>query len=43
MTVARLREEMDGAEYMRWSVYYGRKAQRTAPPAYVATAKGAGR
>lgn len=43
MTVARLREELDGDEYMRWGVYFGRKAQRTAPPAYVATAKGGGR
>ncbi len=28
MTVARLRQEMSSAEYMRWSVYFGRKAQR---------------
>lgn len=28
MTVARMREEMPSEEYMRWGVYYGRKAQR---------------
>jgi allophanate hydrolase subunit 2 len=28
MTVARLRLEMPAAEYIAWSVYYGRKAQR---------------
>lgn len=28
MTVSRLRDEMSNAEYVRWSVYYGRKAQR---------------
>ncbi len=28
MTVARLRREMSQAEYLRWSVYYGRKGQR---------------
>lgn len=27
-TVARLREEMPAEEYIGWSVYYGRKAQR---------------
>jgi len=28
MTVARLRLEMPAGEYIAWSVYYGRKAQR---------------
>ena len=28
MTVGRLRQEMSAEEFMRWSVYYGRKAQR---------------
>lgn len=28
LTVARLREEMPAEEYIGWSVYYGRKAQR---------------
>jgi hypothetical protein len=28
MTVARLRDEMSAEEYMRWSIYYQRKAQR---------------
>lgn len=28
MTVARLRREMSAREFMMWSVYYGRKAQR---------------
>lgn len=28
MTVERLRREMSSHEFMRWSVYYGRKAQR---------------
>jgi len=28
MTVARLREEMSSAEYLGWTIYYGRKAQR---------------
>lgn len=28
MTVAQLREQMSNDEYMRWSVYYGRIAQR---------------
>jgi hypothetical protein len=28
MTVARLREEMPAQEFVRWSVYYGREAQR---------------
>lgn len=28
MTVAQLRVEMSSDEYMRWGVYYGRKAQR---------------
>lgn len=28
MTVARLRQEMAAEEYMRWGVYYARKAQR---------------
>lgn len=28
MTVARLRAEMSNAEYVRWGVYLGRKAQR---------------
>lgn len=28
MTVARLRAEMSNDEYVQWSVYYGRKAQR---------------
>lgn len=28
MTVARLRREMSAEEFMRWGVYYGRKAQR---------------
>lgn len=28
MTVGRLRDEMSNDEFMRWSVYYGRKAQR---------------
>jgi hypothetical protein len=28
MTVARLRHEMTQEEFVRWSVYYGRKGQR---------------
>lgn len=28
MTVGRLREDMSAEEFMRWTVYYGRKAQR---------------
>lgn len=28
MTVARLRREMSQEEFMRWSVFYGRKGQR---------------
>ena len=28
MTVSRLRREMSAYEFMQWSVYYGRKAQR---------------
>jgi hypothetical protein len=28
MTVARLRREVSSQEFMQWSVYYGRKAQR---------------
>lgn len=28
MTVARLEAEMSNAEYVRWGVYFGRKAQR---------------
>jgi hypothetical protein len=28
MTVARLRADMDNGEFVRWSVYYARKAQR---------------
>lgn len=28
MTVDRMRREMPAAEYMAWSVYYRRKAQR---------------
>ncbi len=28
MTVARLQAEMSNEEYLRWTVYYGRKAQR---------------
>jgi hypothetical protein len=28
MTVARLRAEMSNDEYLRWGIYYGRKAQR---------------
>ena len=28
MTVARLEAEMSNAEYVRWGVYYARKAQR---------------
>lgn len=28
MTVARLRVEMGNQEFIEWSVYYGRKAQR---------------
>jgi hypothetical protein len=28
MTVARLRREMSNAEWVEWSVYFGRKAQR---------------
>jgi len=28
MTVARLRAEMPNEEYVYWTVYYGRKAQR---------------
>lgn len=27
MTVGRLREEMSNDELLRWSVYYGRRAQ----------------
>lgn len=28
MTVAELRERMTAQEYVEWSVYFGRKAQR---------------
>lgn len=28
MTVARLQTEMSADEYLRWGVYYARKAQR---------------
>ena len=28
MTVTALRAELSQAEYVRWSVYYGRQAQR---------------
>jgi hypothetical protein len=28
MTVARMRAEMSADEFMRWGVYYGRKAQQ---------------
>jgi hypothetical protein len=28
MTVDRLRAEMSSEEFMRWGVFYGRKAQR---------------
>jgi hypothetical protein len=28
MTVAELRERMSGDEFLRWQVYFGRKAQR---------------
>lgn len=28
MTVARLRQEMSNAEFVRWDVYYGRLAQQ---------------
>lgn len=28
MTVARMRAEMSGDEYVHWSMYYARKAQR---------------
>lgn len=28
MTVGRLRAEMSGDEFTRWTVYYARKAQR---------------
>lgn len=28
MTVSRLRDEMDNGEFVAWSVYLGRKAQR---------------
>jgi hypothetical protein len=28
MTVGRLMADMSGDEYMRWSVYYGRMAQK---------------
>jgi hypothetical protein len=28
MTVARLREELSNDEYVHWSIYYARKAQR---------------
>lgn len=28
MSVARMREEISGAEYVRWQVYYGRQVQR---------------
>lgn len=28
MSVARMREEMDNSEFVYWSVFYGRKAQR---------------
>lgn len=28
MTVARLRQEMSNEEFVRWGVYFGRKAQR---------------
>lgn len=28
MTVARLRAELSNDEYLRWGIYFGRKAQR---------------
>jgi hypothetical protein len=28
MTVGELRDRMSGDEYLRWTIYYGRKAQR---------------
>lgn len=28
MTVARLTEELSNDEYVRWGVYYGRRAQK---------------
>ncbi len=28
MTVAHLRAEMDNGEFVRWQIYYARKAQR---------------
>jgi hypothetical protein len=28
MTVARMRDEVSSDEWLRWSVYFGRKAQR---------------
>jgi hypothetical protein len=28
MTVARVRQEMSGEEFMSWAMYYSRKAQR---------------
>jgi hypothetical protein len=28
MTVGQMQAEMSNAEYVRWGVYYGRKAQR---------------
>jgi hypothetical protein len=39
MTVARLRAEMPNEEYVRWVVYYGRKAQREQLEAQKARAK----
>lgn len=41
MTVGRLREEMSNAEYVRWGVFYARKAQRAELEANKARRKGA--
>jgi hypothetical protein len=40
MTVGRMRAEMSNDEFTRWSIYYGRKAQREELAAN--TAKGGG-
>lgn len=40
MTVGRLRAELTQAEYVRWGVYYARKAQREQLEAQKARGRG---
>lgn len=40
MSVAQMREEVSGDEWLRWSIYYGRKAQAQELAAEKAKAKG---